>query len=106
MKTGVAAILKRAAVAGAAAILCACTTAKAPEARVDAEALATAVKSSLAKDPQLASAASVKVNAKTGRVTLSGVVETSAERENAGRLACSAKGVKVVYNEIDVERAR
>jgi osmotically-inducible protein OsmY len=44
------------------------------------------------------------VNAKTGIVTLSGRVETPEERESAGRLACSVKGVTVVYNQLDVAR--
>ena len=100
----VARILKRGAAAGAAAMLLACATSKAPQARVDAGALATAIKSSLAKDARLAKAASVDVNAKTGIVTLSGRVETPEERESAGRLACSVKGVTVVYNQLDVAR--
>lgn len=104
MKNGVAVILKRAAVSAAAAVLLACTTSRAPKANVDADSLATAVKSKLAKDARLANAASVNVNARTGIVTLSGRVGTPEERESAGRLACSAKGVTVVYNQLDVVR--
>ncbi|HVO50561.1 MAG TPA: BON domain-containing protein [Thermoanaerobaculia bacterium] len=104
MNDSVAVILKRAAMSGAAATLLACSTSRAPQARVDANALATAVKSKLAKDARLANTASVGVNARTGIVTLSGRVRTPEERESAGRLACSAKGVTVVYNQLDVVR--
>jgi hypothetical protein len=42
-----------------------------------------------------------------GVVTLAGRVKSTADRENAGRLACSGKGVKVVYDEIQIQaRAR
>lgn len=104
MKSGAVGIVKRAAAVAAAALLFACTTSEPPQARVDAGALERAIRSSLARDARLAKAASVDVDARTGRVTLTGRVETPEERANAGRLACAVKGVTVVYNQIDVGR--
>jgi osmotically-inducible protein OsmY len=45
----------------------------------------------------------VKVNPANGVVTLSGRVATDADREVAGKLASSVKGVAMIYNEIQVE---
>jgi osmotically-inducible protein OsmY len=101
----VADTLKRAAVAAAAAGLLACTSTKAPEMHVDAAALQSSLKVTLAQDARLADVAGVEVDARTGVVTLSGRVETVEDRESAGRLACAVKGVTVVYNEIDVVAA-
>jgi osmotically-inducible protein OsmY len=89
-----------------AASLLACSTARPPEARLDGTALESGVKSALARDGRLARATSVDVNPATGVVTLSGRVTSPEERASAGRLASSVEGVKIVYNEIEIQRAR
>lgn len=89
----------------AAAPLLACATAKAPEARVDGPALTDVVKSTLAGDGRIARVTNVEVDSTTGVVTLTGRVANAEERESAGRLACSVKGVTVVYNVIEIRRA-
>lgn len=91
--------------AAAAATLLACTTAKAPALRVDGSALTSALNATLAKEARLARVTKVAVNSATGVVTLSGRVASAEERELAGRLACSVKGVSVVYNELEVQHA-
>ena len=73
---------------------------------MDSQALENGVKSALARDGRLAQATSVDVNPATGVVRLSGRVATAEERASAGRLACSVKGVRVVYNEIDIRSGR
>ena len=93
---------RRAAVAAAAMTLLACTTAKAPARRVDGLELTATLKSTLAKETRLARVTKVAVDTATGVVTLSGRVANAEERELAGRLACSVKGVSIVYNEIEV----
>lgn len=75
-------------------------------ARVDDVALRSGVSASLSKDADLARLAKVDVDPSTGVVTLSGSVPTQADREKAGRLACAVKGVGVVYNDLEVRRAK
>lgn len=91
--------------AAAAATLLACATAKAPARRVDDSELTTALRARLAKETRLATFTKVAVDPATGIVTLSGRVASKEDREIAGRLACSVKGVSVVYNELQVQGA-
>lgn len=93
-----------AAVAAAGMSLAACQTSKTPAAHVNATDLASAVKARLSNDVRIAGATNVDVDAARGLVTLSGTVPTGKDRENAGRLASSVKGVAVVYNVLEVER--
>lgn len=90
----------------AAASLVACATVQTRAARMDSPALENGVKNALARDGRLADATNVDVNPSTGVVRLSGRVASAEERASAGRLACSVKGVTVVYNEIEIQRAR
>ena len=86
-------------------MLLACATAKAPARRVDEAALTAALRAKLAKEARIASVTNVTVDPATGIVTLSGRVASPEDREIAGRLACSVKGVSIVYNELQVRRA-
>jgi osmotically-inducible protein OsmY len=85
------------------ATLAACAGTRRPDAHVNAPALVSVVRSSLERDGRVASATSVSVDARTGAVRLSGRVASAAERETAGRLASSVKGVTLVYNELEVQ---
>ena len=85
-------------------VLGGCSTAPPIAARVDPGTLTAHVEAALATEPRIAGAAKVSVDAARARVTLSGVVATKEDRETAGRLACSVKGVTVVYNLLDLER--
>lgn len=106
MRAAAPRLVQAAAIVGA-GVLAGCTTSGAPDARVDTPALVKDLQASLARDENLARVTSVAVDPKTGVVTLSGRVESPEERANAGRLACSVKGVKVVYNVIQIQaRAR
>ena len=73
---------------------------------MDGPALESGVKSALARDGRLLRATNVDVNPSTGVVRLSGRVTSPEERASAGRLASSVQGVTVVYNEIEIQRAR
>jgi osmotically-inducible protein OsmY len=70
----------------------------------DTAAIQEALQTKLARDGRLSTLTSVKVNPANGIVTLSGQVATDADREAAGKLASSIKGVAMIYNEIQVER--
>ena len=73
-------------------------------AREDTAKIQEALQAKLARDQRLSKLTSVKVNPANGVVTLSGLVPTDAEREAAGKLASSVKGVAMIYNEIQVEK--
>ncbi|HSB64649.1 MAG TPA: BON domain-containing protein [Thermoanaerobaculia bacterium] len=64
-----------------------------------------ALEANFARDRRLSTVTSVKVNPTNGVVTLSGLVPTDVEREAAGKLASSVKGVAMIYNEIQVENS-
>lgn len=66
----------------------------------DAE-IVSAVRTRLAEDPAV-DAARVEVVSIRGRVTLSGRVATYGERDRAGRLAASVRGVAAVDNRLAV----
>ncbi len=95
------------ALASVVAVLGGCGTARpldASNARGDTAEIQRALQATLARDGRLSSVTSVKVNPANGIVTLSGRVATEAEREAAGKLASSVKGVAVIYNEIQPEK--
>jgi osmotically-inducible protein OsmY len=64
--------------------------------------ITTTVKNKLATDPDT-SATKINVDTSGGVVTLSGGVQTAAEKAEAERLARSATGVRQVVNNITVE---
>lgn len=63
--------------------------------------IGTTIKTKLAADPQV-SALSIDVDVDRGVVTLKGLVRSSAQREEAARLARGTDGVKSVENLINV----
>jgi hyperosmotically inducible protein len=65
-------------------------------------AITAIVKSKLAADNETSSA-NINVDTKGGVVTLTGVVTTQANKEQAERIAMSAEGVTRVLNNITVE---
>lgn len=88
----------------AALLLCGCaglTGTITPEPRDDA-IIATKIKAALIDDPAL-DAAAIHVESDAGAVTLSGFVETEAQRRLAETLARSVDGVKQVSNQIEVK---
>lgn len=68
-------------------------------------ALVTAIKAELTADPDTA-AINIDVDAQDGVVTLSGVVKSSAARQEAERIARSVDGVRSVRNELKVQSGR
>jgi hyperosmotically inducible protein len=71
---------------------------------VDDTLITTKVKASFAADPQV-SALAISVDTESGVVTLSGVVESEAERQRAIQLAQGIEGVKRVdANQLLVKR--
>lgn len=74
---------------------------------VDAQATASPVRAALAdafaNDARFADRVDVAVSAARGVVTLSGVVATAADVEEAAKLASSVPGVAVLYNLLEVE---
>lgn len=69
---------------------------------IDNSTITTKVKAAFVNDP-VVSALDVKVDSFKGVVQLSGFVNTSAEKAQAGRIAASIKGVTDVQNNIVVK---
>jgi osmotically-inducible protein OsmY len=80
-----------------------CNTALPLNAHGDTAEMKEALQAKLFRDARFSTVTSVKVNPANGVVTLSGRVATDADREVAGKLASSVKGVAMIYNEIQVE---
>jgi|NGEPerStandDraft_6_1074524.scaffolds.fasta_scaffold29446_1 osmotically-inducible protein OsmY len=80
-----------------------CNTAQPLNAHGDTAEMKEALQAKLFRDARFSTVTSVKVNPANGVVTLSGRVATDADREVAGKLASSVKGVAMIYNEIQVE---
>ncbi len=70
---------------------------------VDDVVIAAKVKSELAADAGLGTAADVNVEVREGVVQLSGFVDSDEERERAASLARSVDGVQDVLNDISVQ---
>ncbi len=70
--------------------------------RVDDSVITAIVKSKLAADNETSSA-NINVNTSSGVVTLTGVVTTQANKEQAERIARNTEGVTRVINNITVE---
>lgn len=81
-----------------------CSTARPLNAHGDTAEIEEALQAKLFPDARFATVTRVKVNPTNGVVTLSGRVATDADREVAGKLASSVKGVVMIYNEIQVEK--
>ena len=64
--------------------------------------LAMKVKADLIETPQL-SAAAIEVEASSGRIRLSGFVETASQRQLATQVASEVEGVQEVTNDIEVK---
>jgi len=79
-----------------------CRTNESPEAQVDDLKIATEVKSKLASDVGLATVPNISVNSTNGVVTLSGQVDSAAERAKAESLARGVANVKNVVDNLQV----
>ena len=79
-----------------------CRTNESPEAQVDDLKISTQVKSKLAADVGLATVSNISVNSTNGVVTLSGQVDSDAERTKAEDLARSVANVKKVVDNLQV----
>ncbi len=66
-------------------------------------AITAAVRSEMAKDPQLAASA-IDVQTSSGRVSLSGRAPDAITRDRIGQLASTVRGVTMVENRVSVGR--
>jgi hyperosmotically inducible periplasmic protein len=73
-----------------------------PSEYVDDVALTTQIKSAMAEDKAV-DALDVNVDVKNGKVTLTGLASTSAEKSRAGQIARDVRGVKGVDNQIEIK---
>jgi len=90
-------------VAGMACLLLGgCRTNESPEAQVDDLKISTQVKAKLAEDVGLATVPNISVNSTNGVVTLSGQVDSDAQRSKAEGLAKSVPNVKKVVDNLQV----
>ena len=78
-------------------------TALSVKADADGTTTRAAVKARLKGDVRFARLTKIVVNPARGLVTLSGRVDTKADRAAAGLLVSSVKGVLLIYNELEVE---
>ncbi|MEO8053731.1 MAG: BON domain-containing protein [Acidobacteriota bacterium] len=81
-----------------------CKTTSSPGTQTDDAGIKVAVKAKLASDVRFSTLTNVAVNSTNGVVTLAGQVGSEADREAAGQLARSVKGVVRVNNELQVEK--
>ncbi len=72
--------------------------------RVDTDEIKRALQAKLSGDARFSKVSNVKVDPANGIVTLTGRVATEADRDAAGKLVSSVKGVAVIYNEIQPEK--
>jgi len=94
-------------VAGMACVLLVgCRTNESPEAQVDDMKIAAQVKEKLAQNIGLATVANVAVNSTNGVVTLSGQVDSDAQRSKAEDAAKGVTNVKKVVDNIQVAAAK
>ncbi|HUK17647.1 MAG TPA: BON domain-containing protein [Bryobacteraceae bacterium] len=90
-------------VAGMACLLLGgCRTNESPEGQVDDLKISTQVKAKLAQDVGLATVPNISVNSTNGVVTLSGQVDSDAQRSKAEDLAKSVNNVKKVVDNLQV----
>jgi len=73
------------------------------EGALNESALTTKIKSKMALDDQV-KARTISVDTKGSVVTLTGTVDSSAERDRAVRLATETSGVTQVVNHVDVKK--
>ncbi|CDM23976.1 putative lipoprotein [Castellaniella defragrans 65Phen] len=107
MKSNIARLVAMAAMAGAAAVMASgCSVARKQETvgqYIDGSAVTAEVKAKLANDPATSAA---NINVKTidgGTVQLSGFAKSQHEKDRAGELARSVKGVTSVHNGLVVK---
>ena len=81
-----------------------CSTAQPLSVHRDTAEITEALQAKFFGDSRFSTGTSVKVNPANGVVTLSGRVATDGDRDVAGMLASSVKGVAMIYNEIQVEK--
>jgi len=79
----------------------ACSTTQPPSVQIDDARIHTELTARLASDDDT-SPASIDINVSEGVVHLTGAVETTAARDEAGRIARSVEGVREVINNISV----
>ncbi len=83
-----------------------CRTNETPEAQVNDVEITAQVKSKLASDVGLSTVPNVGVNSTNGVVTLSGMVNTEADRARAAQLAAAVPKVVRVNNNIQINTAQ
>jgi hyperosmotically inducible protein len=83
-----------------------CRTNESPEAQVDDMKIAAQVKEKLAQTIGIATVANVAVNSTNGIVTLSGQVDSDAQRSQAEDAAKGVADVKKVVDNIQVAAAK
>ena len=86
----------------ACALLVGCRTNESPEGQVDDLKIAAEVKSKLASDVGLATVPNISVNSTNGVVTLSGQVDSAAEKAKAETLARNVPNVKKVVDNLQI----
>ncbi len=86
----------------ACAFLMSCRTNESPEAQVNDLEITATVKSKLASDVGLSTVPNISVNSTNGVVTLSGQVDTAAQKEKAASLASAVPHVVKVVNNIQI----
>ena len=75
-----------------------------PSEYVDDVALTTQIKSMMAEDKAV-DALDVNVDVKNGKVTLTGLATTAAEKSRAGQIARDVRGVTGVDNQIEIKKS-
>jgi hyperosmotically inducible protein len=73
-----------------------------PSEYIDDVSLTTQIKGKMADDPAV-DALDVNVDVKNGKVTLTGLASTAAEKSSATLIARDVRGVKSVDNQIDIK---
>jgi osmotically-inducible protein OsmY len=80
----------------------ACSTNQSASKQIDDAAITAEVKTKLAADPEVA-AHNIDVDTLNGVVTLSGIVDSAAERDEAAKLARNTDHVKRVANNLQIK---
>jgi hyperosmotically inducible protein len=80
----------------------ACSTNQSASKQIDDAAITAEVKTKLAADPEVA-AHNIDVDTLNGVVTLSGIVDSAAERDEAAKLARNTDHVKRVVNNLQIK---
>jgi hyperosmotically inducible protein len=96
------------AVAGFALVagMSACSTTESPKTQLSDAGITSKVKAKFASDPELHNIASIDVDTNERVVRLSGSVDSTAQREEAAKLAAQTDGVRDVDNDLVINEHR